>query len=98
MRLQFLRLGWLPAILLVAGPASAHDWYPYECCHELDCAPVDAIDTSSGELVVTTKLGTVAVPASFARRESKDHRMHVCMRPGEAGAMRLLCVFLPPAS
>jgi hypothetical protein len=31
------------------------------------------------------------------RRESKDHRMHVCMRPSSDGNMRIICVFLPPA-
>jgi hypothetical protein len=39
----------------------------------------------------------VVVPANFPRRESKDHRMHVCMRPGQGGSMRLICIFLPPA-
>src|SRR5690606_28288868 len=32
---------WLLAFLLAAAPAAAHNWYPMECCHEMDCAPVD---------------------------------------------------------
>jgi hypothetical protein len=25
------------------SPARAHDWYPHECCHGGDCAPVDNV-------------------------------------------------------
>jgi hypothetical protein len=50
-----------------------------------------------GGMMVTTKHGSVVVPANFPRRESQDSRMHACMRPGPNGAMRLICVFLPPA-
>jgi len=51
----------------------------------------------AGSMVVTTMHGSVLVPANFPRRESKDHRMHACMRPGDGGTMRLICIFLPPA-
>jgi hypothetical protein len=103
---------WLLAILLAATPAAAHDWYPLECCHHQDCAPVDKVElvptpTTSGAdgarsevpaMVVTTRHGTALVPASFPRRESNDHRMHACMMPdGEAGKMRLICIFMPPS-
>lgn len=93
-----MALKWFAAALLIAMPASAHDWYPIECCHGMDCAPVERVDFSTGEMIVTSKNGSVIVQASFTRRESKDNRMHVCMRPGQGGNMRLLCVFLPPAS
>ena len=105
---------WLLAALLAAAtPAAAHDWYPIECCHGMDCAPVEKVEiipgpgmasllsapaqASLGEMLVTTKHGSVVVPANFPRRESKVHRMHVCMRPGQNGSMRLICIFLPPA-
>jgi hypothetical protein len=120
---------WLLAALLVAAsPAAAHDWYPMECCHAMDCAPVDkveivqspamasllgspAVAAPSSAMLVTSKHGTALVPANFPRRESKDHRMHVCMRPMTpvgAGAsatpdasgkpnMRLICIFMPPS-
>jgi len=103
---------WLLASLLAATPAAAHDWYPLECCHQMDCAPVDKVETvptptgAGGEaaaadpaaMLVTTRHGTALVPASFPRRESKDHRMHACMMPGEGGKMRLICIFLPPST
>jgi hypothetical protein len=51
-----------------------------------------------GAMLVTTKHGSVVVPANFPRRESKDNRMHACMRPNPGGnGMRLICIFLPPA-
>jgi hypothetical protein len=81
----------------VATPASAHDWYPIECCHGMDCAPVDKVEMQGGtSLVVTSRHGTGVVPATMPRRESKDSRMHVCMRPSSSGGMRIICVFLPP--
>jgi hypothetical protein len=104
---------WLLAFLLAATPAAAHDWYPLECCHEMDCAPVDHAEivptpatadpnTSAAvgppAMIVTTRLGTVLVPANFPRRESKDNRMHACMMPGVGGQMQLVCIFMPPST
>jgi len=102
----FIAFAVLAAIIGSFGhTARAHDWYPMECCHGMDCAPVENVGTISSTLlgnqlpgmVVTTKHGTAAVPATFPRRESKDGRMHACMRPGDGGAMRLVCLFVPPA-
>jgi hypothetical protein len=59
--------------------------------------PSPAQSSPVGGMLVTTKHGSVVVPANFPRRESKDSRMHACMRPGPNGTMRLICVFLPPA-
>lgn len=84
--------------LMVPAPASAHEWSPIECCHGMDCAPVERAELREGDtLVVTSKHGTGIVPSSMTRRESKDHRMHVCMRRSWDGQMRVICVFLPPA-
>jgi hypothetical protein len=102
-----------PVSLTFTDPAFAHDWYPMECCHGMDCAPVDKVEvlpgaamatfglapqTGPSEMLVTTRHGTVLVPADFPRRESKDNRMHVCMRPTGNGGMRLLCIFMPPST
>ena len=84
--------------------ARAHDWYPMECCHGMDCAPVENVGTISATalgnelpaMVVTTKHGTAVVPTTFPRRASKDGRMQACRRPGEGRAMRLICLFVPP--
>jgi hypothetical protein len=103
----------LAAFLLAATPAAAHDWYPMECCHDMDCAPVDHAETvpetptadqgkgapnrSPPSMRVTTRHGSVVVPGNFPRRESKDHRMHACMAPGLGGQMQLICIFMPPS-
>lgn len=76
-------------------PVSAHDWYPWECCSGFDCAPVEQSQIKGIEMVVKSRNGIVTVPASFPRRESKDSRMHVCMRR-EDGQMKLICIFMPP--
>jgi hypothetical protein len=83
------------------SPARAHDWYPHECCHGGDRAPVDNITrivtaASEAGLILTSKLGTALLPPNFPVRESKDHRMHVCMRPSLYRGMGITCVFMPP--
>jgi hypothetical protein len=107
---------WFLAVLVaLAAPAAAHDWYPLECCHALDCAPVEKVEilpnppmasiigssamaSAPSAMRITTKHGSVVVPANFPRRDSKDNQMHACMRPGEGGGMRLLCIFIPPST
>jgi hypothetical protein len=85
---------------IIATTARAHDWYPMECCHGMDCAPVDRIDVggSPGGIIVTSRVGTAVIPPEMTRRESQDNRMHVCMRKTPTGAMRVLCVFVPPST
>ena len=105
------REGLLRLLLLVtvfvayaagAGGARAHDWYPIECCHAVDCAPVDSVGqivpTGGGmpQLVVTSKHGTAIVPQDLPRQTSRDNRMHVCMRSLN-GTMSVLCLFVPPS-
>lgn len=114
LRKSFATMFFLSVALLLAGPAQAHDWYPPECCHELDCAPVDKVEmlpgasmaimgapsggAGPGAMMVTTKHGTAYVPADFPRRASKDNRMHACMRKTQMGTMKLICIFLPPST
>src|SRR5215470_7980071 len=85
-------------------PGGAHDWYPEECCRAKDCAPVEswafahAIQSGSlPQLSVTTKHGTAIVPRDLPRRESKDNRMHACMR-GWGTVKQIVCIFLPPGT
>lgn len=80
-----------------------HGWYPKECCHDMDCAPVEDVTrwvpTGGGipELIVSSKHGRVLVPQGFPVRASKDGRMHVCMVPDAFGAMTVTCLFVPPS-
>src|SRR5262249_27217970 len=99
-RLMFAIL--LAGALLGLAPAQAQDWYPADCCNAGDCAPVDkVVRLSSGgdnRLIVTSRHGTALVPVTLPYRESKDHRMHVCMRPSLYGGMGVTCIFMPPSS
>jgi hypothetical protein len=106
-----VRRAWLLTLLLFVaalvaytsgmGSARAHDWYPIECCHAIDCAPVESVGqivpTGGGvpQLVVTSKHGTAIVPQDLPRQTSRDNRMHVCMRYLN-GTMSVRCLFVPP--
>jgi hypothetical protein len=48
------------------------------------------------QLVVKSKHGTAIIPHDYPVRESKDGRMHVCMRPDPWGAIDVMCLFMPP--
>jgi hypothetical protein len=98
-----IALSVLASTMAFRGPsADAHDWYPKECCNAKDCAPVEAatwsIPTAGGlrQLVVTSKHGTATVPHDFPVQESKDGRMHVCIRQNEFGSWDVMCLFMPP--
>ena len=90
--------------MATVGPASGHDWYPLECCHHMDCAPVESIaplaSTSTGapQLIVTSKHGKAIIRQDFPVRESRDSRMHVCMRRHDSGDMDVICFFIPPGA
>jgi hypothetical protein len=89
---------------LMVALAAAHSWYPPECCHDVDCAPVESIsriqpeDGSAPLLRVTSRVGTIVIPAGFPARHSKDHRMHICLSYDEFGGRALLCWFVPPST
>jgi hypothetical protein len=59
---------------------------------------VRIIPTGGGtpQWIVTSKHGTAIVPLDFPARQSKDSRMHVCMRPDPLGVMDVMCLFMPP--
>ena len=77
--------------------------YPPDCCHNLDCAPVEkaemvapfvyagATGGGTSTLWVTTKHGRAPVPPEMTPRQSQDHRSHACIRAG-----KVVCFFLPP--
>ena len=83
--------------MVVSAGATAHEWYPRECCGKLDCAPVERVETmSDGSLRLTSRVGTTVVPASFPRRPSRDSRMHVCtVRYSHLDNMQPTCLFVP---
>ena len=87
-------------VLIGAGTgAQAHSWYPYECCDDEDCAPVENIEKPDfGRIsIMTTKHGRIIVPNSFPRRASPDHRMHLCVFQTPMGLIPR-CLFVPGTS
>lgn len=89
-------LALVTASVLDIAQVRAHSWYPIECCSGYDCAPVDKAIAADGEITVTTKHGTARVPRTMIRRDSKDNRMHACIRPNADGVPAVVCVFVPP--
>jgi len=91
-------------LFALSPDVQSHDWYPMECCHSTDCAPVDStaqlIPMGGGipQMVVTSKHGTAIISQNFPRQASKDNRMHVCMRRMPNGTMQVLCLFIPPST
>ena len=88
------------AVMVMPSAVIAHEWYPRECCHDLDCSPVERAERlPDGSLRLTSKVGTTVVPASFPRRRSPDHQMHICMvRFSHLDDMRPVCLFVPSAT
>jgi hypothetical protein len=84
-------------LLMMTAAVSAHDWYPRECCRDMDCAPVERAELlPDGSLRLTSNVGTTVVPPSFQRQQSHDHQMHICMaRYSHLDNMRPVCLFVP---
>jgi hypothetical protein len=82
---------------ITLAPATSHEWYPRECCGNVDCAPVEHVEElADGYQRFTTRVGTTIVPPHFPSRLSPDDRMHVCMvRFSHSDIFRPVCVFLP---
>src|SRR5262245_37236955 len=91
------------AIAAPVPPASAHSWYPKDCCSDHDCMPADAIATNDkGETVVIVGQHRISIPRRFVARSSPDHRVHICFAVLEAEYSTPyalpLCLFLPAQS
>lgn len=96
-----LRIAALACLLIIPHrSATAHSWYPHECCHDRDCAVVEATEfLKSGELRVTTVHGVGLVRDDTSIRASRDNSMHACLRqigPDEEHlGWQLICLFVP---
>jgi hypothetical protein len=77
----------LTVTLISSATVHAHSWYPIECCHNQDCAPIVKEDNHT----VTTSHGTVTVPPGFKPiRPSQDEKSHACIINN-----KLICIFRP---
>lgn len=75
-------------LMLLAGPALAHSWYPYECCSERDCFPV------ATEAVKSVQGGWMLADGTFIgwreARSSPDGKYHICRHNDGKGALIIL--------
>lgn len=94
-------------ILLFAmtAPGWSHSWYHHSCCSDQDCAEViEREETGHGDLIVTSKHGTVLIPQTMERKPSQDGKEHVCMGSysgnlgGVENRMYPICYYVPGGS
>lgn len=86
-----------------AHTAQGSTWhYPYFCCHDNDCAPVEVykFDPATGLIYIRTKHGAVLVSRESIQNklyESGDNQTHACIVPDpqNPGGFFVRCVFLP---
>ena len=87
------------AVMLLNGAATAHSWYPKECCHDKECRPVPCAELSyHGKDVVWRNHIYFSGPMI---RESNDGNCHVCVADGLNASIIPhvpLCVFVPQAT
>ena len=84
------------AVLSPAERASAHDWYPVECCQELDCSPVEVssvLSTEEGWLIVES--GELIGFGDKRLKQSPDTRFHICLESFWEVRSATRCLFIP---
>ena len=87
------------AVMLFNGSATAHSWYPHECCHDNDCRPVPCAELSYRDKDVVWRKHIYFNGRMI--RESKDGNCHVCVKEDLIASVILylpLCVFVPQAT
>ena len=100
----------LVAAVIAGARAYAHDWYPVECCHSIDCAPVDRVEVVAGALYYASKppAQQEPIPPSVMIVTTKHGtavvRDGMPRRLSPDGQMHacirngtLICIFMPPA-
>ena len=95
MKMKLLVVGLFLGISL---QAQAHDWYPWNCCSDQDCAVVQNKVDAPGGTWITTAKGTAFFPLGFEIKPSQDGNEHACMGPKTEGGvtkMRPICWFQP---
>lgn len=78
------------AFMAAMAAASAHSWYPHECCHDNDCAEIsaDRVRTEAGGYVIDGRFHVLQRDV----RTSPDGNYHGCFPAKD----RLICFFAPP--
>ena len=82
--------------LLLVGPAKAHSWYSWECCHDQDCAPIALSETPKEEKGGFTLIDGRHIPYKDLK-PSPDGQWHLCEQKHEPEPRnrKILCVYAP---
>jgi hypothetical protein len=93
------------ALLALAPAASAHGWYPYDCCSDRDCWPMgedaDAREPDPQMVPGGYRTADGVFVAEAQTRASRDGRFHICRSGGLAKgsliapAQKPACLFVP---
>lgn len=85
LRLSVFLFALAAVLILPIARALSHSFYPWECCSNLDCHPVDAGKVKEGGGGWTLEDGTFIKYGEA--RSSPDNRFHVCRRDEGKGAL-----------
>lgn len=80
--------------LALAIHASAHEWYPLECCSSRDCHVADKAYWKNGIMVVEVGTDVIEIGKSVQWRQSPDGQYHVCYT-NTYEAPHVYCFFVP---
>lgn len=87
----------LAVMFLLVSSATAHEWYPWECCSDNDCAPIPLAETPREGHGGFTLLDGRFVPYRDLRN-SPDAQWHLCEQKWPAddvAARKILCTYAP---
>ena len=88
-------------ILAFWNPATAHSWYPNECCNDDDCTPATIVSKNSKGFTLRSKFGDHFIEyGSKLIRPSQDNYNHICVISdvGSEVEGQPICVFIPVGS
>ena len=92
----------LAAVCAEMSRATAHSWYPKDCCSDQDCISADEVSVdANGSVTVFVGSLRIVVPRDLRVRSSPDGRSHVCFRTvtsEEGSFISPICFFRPPQS
>ena len=81
--------------LFRSAPSLAHNWYPLDCCSNIDCrALVEIKGETVTEVPEGWRLWDSRIIGRNRARPSPDSQFHLC----ETLSKSILCFFVPPGS
>lgn len=73
-----------------------HEWYPRECCMDIDCAPVDTKEINQTEFGWNILISKETIAFDDSRvKASPDQQFHRCVKDFWDLASPTRCLFVP---